>query len=65
MFFEASRFGYRKKNFDATKVAYNKYSCAISGMSREIIKMNCRDNTECKNWKMKGHNRHFGNCLSH
>ena len=64
-FFEASRFGCRKTNFNATKVAYNKYSCAISGMSREIMKMKGRDSTECKNWEMKGHNRYFGNCLSH
>ena len=35
MFFEASRFGCRKTIFDATKVTYNKYSCTISGMSRE------------------------------
>ena len=38
-FFEASRFGCRRTNFDATKVTYDKYSCAISGMSREIMKM--------------------------
>ena len=37
-FFEASRFGCCKMNFDATKVTYNKYSCAISGMSREMMK---------------------------
>ena len=38
-FFEASRFGCRKMIFDATKVTYNTYSCAISGMSRESMKM--------------------------
>ena len=38
-------------NFDATKVTYNKYSCDISGMSREIIKMDGRDNVECQNWE--------------
>ena len=38
-FFEASRFGCRKTNFDAMKVTYNMYSCVISGMSREIMKM--------------------------
>ena len=48
-----------------TKVSYNKYSCAISGMSREIMKMDDRDSTECKNWEMKGHDRHFEICLSH
>ena len=37
-FFEASRFGCRKTNFDVTKVTYNMYSCVISGMSRELIK---------------------------
>ena len=53
MFFEASRFWYRKTIFDATKVTYNTYSCAISGMSRERMKMDGRDNTECQNWKKK------------
>ena len=48
-------------NFDATKGAYKKCSYAISGMSREIMKRDSRDSTECKNWEMKGHN---GNCLS-
>ena len=27
------------------------YSCAISGMSREIMKMDGRDSTECQNWE--------------
>ena len=45
--------------FDKTKVTYNKYSCSISGMSREIVKMNGRDSAECQNWEMKGHNGHF------
>ena len=40
MFFEASCFGCRKTIFNATKVTYNKYSYTISGMSREIMKMN-------------------------
>ena len=39
MFFEASQFGCRKMIFDAMKVTYNTYSCAISGMSREMMKM--------------------------
>ena len=47
MFFETSRFGCRKTNFDATKVTYNKYSCAISGMSREMMKMDGRDSPKC------------------
>ena len=38
MFFEASHFGCRKTIFDVTKVTYNMYSCAISGMSREMMK---------------------------
>ena len=50
MFFKASRFGCRKTNFGATKVTYNQYSCAISGMSREIMKMDGRDSVECQNW---------------
>ena len=32
--------------FDATKVTYNTYSCAICGMSREIMKMDGRDSAE-------------------
>ena len=51
MFFEPSRFGCRKSIFDVAKVTYNKYSCSISGMSREIIKMDGRDRAECQNWK--------------
>ena len=39
MFFEASYSGCRKTIFDVTKVTYNTYSCAISGMSREMMKM--------------------------
>ena len=46
MFFEASRFGCSKTIFDAKKVTYNTYSCAISGMSREIMKMDGRGNVE-------------------
>ena len=34
-----------------TKVIYNKYSCVISGMSREMMKMNGRDRAECQNWE--------------
>ena len=49
MFFEASLFGYRKTIFDATKVTYNTYSCAISGMGREIIKMDGRSSAEYLN----------------
>ena len=39
--------------FDATKVTYNTYTCAISGMSREMMKMGGRDSTECQNWEKR------------
>ena len=50
MFFEASRFGCRKTGFDATKVTYNMYSCAMAGMSREMMKMDGRDSAEYQFW---------------
>ena len=50
-FFEASHFECRKTVFDTTKVTYNMYSCAISGMSREMMKMDGRDSVECQNWE--------------
>ena len=53
MFFEASQFGCRKTNFDATKVTYNTYSCVMNGMSREKMKMGGRDSVECKNWEKR------------
>ena len=34
-----------------TKVTYNKYSCDISCMSREITKMDGQDSAECQNWE--------------
>ena len=34
-----------------TKITYNTYSCAISGMSREMMKMDGRDSAECQNWE--------------
>ena len=58
-FFEASRLGCRKMIFDATKVTYNTYSCAISGMSREMMKMDDRDSAACQNWEKKGQNGHL------
>ena len=61
-FFEASRFGCCKTIFDATKVTYNTYSCAISGMSREMMKMDSRDSAECQNWEKKGQNSNL-ECL--
>ena len=39
-----------------TKVTYNKYSCAISGMSREMMKMDGRDSAECQKWEKKNIN---------
>ena len=53
MFFEASRFGCRKTIFDEMKVTYNAYSCAISVMSREMMKMDGRDSAGCQNWEKK------------
>ena len=53
MFYEALRFGCRKMIFDATKITYNTHSCAISGMSREMMKMDGRDSVECQNWEKK------------
>ena len=29
------------------------YSCTISGMSREMMKMDGRDSAECQNWEKK------------
>ena len=49
MFFEASHFGCRKTTFDVTKVTYNKYSCTIRGMSKEIMEMDGRDSAKCQN----------------
>ena len=53
MFFEASHFGCLKTIFDATKVTYNKYSCGISGMSREMMKMDGRGSAEYQNWEKR------------
>ena len=39
--------------FDVKKVTYNNYSCATSGMSREMMKMDGRDSAECQNWENK------------
>ena len=51
MFFEASRFGCCTTIFDATKVTYNMYSCVISGMSREMMKIDNRDSANVKTGK--------------
>ena len=53
MFFEASRLGCRKTFFDATKGAYSMYSCTISGMSREMMKMDGRGSAEYQIWEWK------------
>ena len=47
-----------------TKVTYNMYSCAISGMSREMMKMDGRDSAECQNWGKKDINVIFGIVLN-
>ena len=39
--------------FDMTKVTYNTHSCFISGMSREMMKMDGRDSAECQNWEKR------------
>ena len=49
----ASSFGCRKTVFEATKVIYNAYSCAISDMSREMMKMDGQDSAECQNWEKR------------
>ena len=36
-----------------TKVTYSTYSCAMSGMSIEMITMDDRDSAECQNWEKK------------
>ena len=51
--------------FDATKVTYNKYSCAMSGMSREMMKMDDQNSAECQNWKKKDIGVIIGIDLSH
>ena len=46
MFFEASRFGCRKSIFDTTKGTNSMYSCTISGMVQEMMKMDDRGSAE-------------------
>ena len=41
------------------------YSCAISGMSREIMKMDGRDSAECQNWEKMDKIGIIGIDLSH
>ena len=52
-------------NFDAMKVTYSMYSCTISGMSREMMKMDHRDNTEYQIWEMRDIMAIFKFDLSH
>ena len=47
-----------------TKVIYSTYSYAISGMSREMMKMDGRDSAECQNWEKNDINVIFGIVLS-
>ena len=39
--------------FIAKKVIYDTYSCTISGMSREMMKMDGRGSAECQNWEKR------------
>ena len=36
-----------------TKITYNMYTCSISGMSIETMKMDGRDSVECQNWEKR------------
>ena len=51
--------------FDVTTVTYNKYSCATSGMSREMMKMDDRGRAECQNWEKRDKIGIIGIDLSH
>ena len=44
-----------------TKITYKMYSCAISGMSKEMMEMDDRDSAECQNWEKKECKCHFWN----
>ena len=65
MFFEASRFECRKTVFDVTKATYNMYSCTISCMSREVMKMDGRDSAEYQIWQKRDIKVIFRFDLSH
>ena len=56
MFYEASRFGCSKMIL---------YSCTISGMSREMMKMDGRDSAEYQIWEKKDEMVIFEIYLSH
>ena len=51
--------------FDATKVTYNIYSCTISGMSREMMKIDGRDSAEYQIWEKNDEMVIFEIYLSH
>ena len=40
-------------NFDATKVTYSTYSCTVSVMSREMMKIDGRDGAEYQIWEKR------------
>ena len=46
-------FNCRKTIFDVKKIIYNMYSCAISGMSREMMEMDGRDSAKCQKSKLR------------
>ena len=46
-----------------TKVTYNKYSCVLSDMSREMMKFDGRDSAECQNWEKREKNWHYRSCF--
>ena len=52
-------------NFDTTKVTYNKCSCTISVMSREMMKMDGRGRAKCQNWEKMDKIGIIGIDLSH
>ena len=50
--------------FGVKKVTYNMYSCAISGMSREMMEMEGRDSAKCRKSKLWDIDGIFGIVLS-
>ena len=42
-----------KRHVMSQKITYNTYSCSISGMSREMMKMDGRDSTKCRKYKRR------------
>ena len=64
MFFEAPSIGCRQTIFDVIEVTYNTYSCVISCMSREMMKMDGRDSAKCQKSKLVDIDGIFGIVLS-